>query len=40
MKVGVILLLLNRGDSLVINNKVNRERGIFESNMDVKNSIN
>ena len=40
MKVGVILLLLNRDDSLIINNKVNRERGIFESNINIKNSIN
>ena len=32
-------MLLSKSDSLVINNKVNRERGIFKPNMDIKSSI-
>ena len=28
-----------KSDSLVINNKINGERGIFEPNMDIKGSI-
>ena len=39
MRVGVILSLLSRGGSLVINDKVNRERGTFEPNIDVRGSI-
>ena len=39
MGVRVILLLPSRGSPLVINNKVNRERGTFEPNMDVRGSI-
>ena len=39
MKVGVIPLLLSRGGLLVINDKIDRERGTFESNIDIKDSI-
>ena len=39
MGVRVILLLLNKSDSLVINNKVDKERGIFELNIDIKSSV-
>ena len=31
--------MLSRGGSLIINDKVDKERGIFESNVDVKGSI-
>ena len=31
--------MLSRGGSLVINNKVDRERGTFEPNIDVRGSI-
>ena len=40
IRVRVILLLLSRSDSLVIDNKVDREKGIFEPNMNVRDSIN
>ena len=40
MKVEVILSLLNKSDLLVINNKVDEEKGIFEPNMNVRDSIN
>ena len=33
-------MLLSKSDSLVINNKVNKERGIFKPNMDIKGGIN
>ena len=39
MEIKVILLLLSRGSLLVINNKVDRERGIFEPNVDVRGGI-
>ena len=39
MRVRVISLLLNRGGSLVINNKINRERGTFKPNMDVRGGV-
>ena len=39
MRVGVILLLPSKGSLLVINNKVNRERGTFEPNMDIKGGV-
>ena len=39
MKVEVILLLLSRSNSLVINNKVDRERGTFKPNVDVRGGI-
>ena len=37
--VGVVPSLSNRGGSLVINDKIDRERGTFEPNMDVRGSI-
>ena len=37
--VEVILLLLSRNNSLVIDNKINRERGIFKLNMDIRDNI-
>ena len=40
MEVRVVLSLLNRSDSLVINNKVDRERGTFEPNIDIRGGIN
>ena len=39
MEVGIVLLLLSRGDSLVINNKIDRERGTFEPNVDIRGGI-
>ena len=39
MRVGVVLSLPSRGNSLVINYKVDREKSIFEPNMDVKGSV-
>ena len=39
MGVRVISLLLSRGGPLVIDDKVNRERGNFEPNVDIKGSI-
>ena len=39
MEVGVILLLPSRGGSLVIDDKIDRERGTFEINVDVEGSI-
>ena len=39
MRVRVILLLLNKGSPLVIDNKVDRERGTFKLNMDVRGGI-
>ena len=31
--------MLNRGGSLVINNKVDRERGTFKLNVDIRSSV-
>ena len=39
MEVGVILLLSSKGSPLVIDNKINRERGTFEPNMDIRGGI-
>ena len=39
MRVKIVLLLLSRSNSLVINNKVDRERGTFEPNMNVRGNI-
>ena len=39
MGVGVILLLLNRGNPLVINDKVDGERDTFKPNVDVRGGI-
>ena len=39
MKVRVILLLLSRGGFLIINNKIDKKKGTFKLNMDVKGSI-
>ena len=39
MGVGVISSLLNRGGSLVINDKIDRERGTFKPNVDVRGGI-
>ena len=38
--VGIVLSLLNKDSSLVINNKVNREKGTFEPNVDVRGGVN
>ena len=40
MKVWVILLLLNKNDSLIIDNKVNREKDTFKPNIDIKDNVN
>ena len=40
MRVGVISLLLSKSNSLIINNKVNRKKGIFKPNIDIRGSIN
>ena len=39
MRVRVILLLSNKGGSLVINDKVDRERGTFKLNMDIRSGV-
>ena len=39
-KVRVVLLLPSKCGPLVIDNKVDRERGTFEPNIDIKGSIN
>ena len=39
MGVEVILSLPSRGNSLVIDDKVDKERGTFEPNVDVRGSI-
>ena len=39
MRVRVILLLLSRSDTLIINNKINKKRDTFKLNMDIKGSI-
>ena len=39
MGVRIISLLPSKGGLLVINNKVNRERDIFELNMDIRDNI-
>ena len=40
MEVEVILLLLSRNNPLVINNKINREKGIFKLNININSGIN
>ena len=40
MGVRVIPSLLSRGSSLVINNKINREKDIFKPNINIRGSIN
>ena len=40
MEVRVVLSLLNRGSPLIIDNKINREKGTFKLNIDVEGSIN
>ena len=39
IEIGVVLSLLSRDSPLVINNKVNREKGTFKPNIDIKSSI-
>ena len=39
MGVKVIPLLPSKGSPLVINNKVDRERGTFEPNVDIRSGI-
>ena len=39
MRVRVIPLLSNKGGSLVINDKVDRERDTFKLNMDIRGNI-
>ena len=39
MRVEVVSLLPSRGGPLVINNKVDREKGTFEPNVDIKSGI-
>ena len=39
MGIGVILSLSNRSDLLVINNKVDRERGTFKLNVDIRGGV-
>ena len=39
MEVRVVPSLLSKGSPLIINNKVNREKGTFKLNMDIENSI-
>ena len=40
MRVRVIPLLPSRSSLLVINDKVDRERGTFEPNVDVRGGVN
>ena len=40
MGVEVVLLLPSRGSSLVIDDKVDRERGTFKPNVDIRGDIN
>ena len=40
MRVKVISLLLSKNNSLIINNKVNRERDTFKPNVDIRGSVN
>ena len=40
MEVGIILLLSSKGGFLVIDDKVDRERGTFESNVDIRSGVN
>ena len=40
MRVGVILSLLSRGSPLVIDDKVDRERGTFKLNVDIRSGVN
>ena len=39
MRVGVIPLLSSRGGFLVINDKIDRERGTFEPNIDIRGDV-
>ena len=39
MRVRIILLLLGRGGSLIINDKIDREKDIFELNMNIRGSV-
>ena len=39
MEVGIVPLLLSKDSSLVINDKVDRERGTFEPNVDIRGGI-
>ena len=39
MKIEVVLLLPSRGGLLIINNKVDRKRGNFEPNVNIRGSI-
>ena len=39
MGVRVILLLPSKSGLLVINDKIDRERGIFKLNMDIRDNI-
>ena len=39
MGVGVVLSLPSKNSSLVINDKVDREKGTFEPNVDVRGGI-
>ena len=39
MKIEVVLLLPSRGGLLIINNKVDRKRGTFEPNVNIRGSI-
>ena len=39
MRVKVILLLLSRGGSLIIDDKVDRKRGTFKLNMNIRGGV-
>ena len=39
MRVKVISLLPSKNNSLIINNKIDRERGTFEPDVDIRGSI-
>ena len=39
MRIEVILSLSSRGSPLVIDDKVDREKGTFEPNVDIRGSI-
>ena len=40
MGVKVIPLLPSKNNSLIVNNKIDREKGIFKPNINIRGSIN
>ena len=40
MGIGVVPSLLSRGSLLVIDDKIDKERGTFKPNVDIRGSVN